>query len=102
MFVQEYKNHPDCKVSPSLLWEYDYDKFPWQEARDIVVERVIERGIREDYYAILNMYGVDGVIESIKRIKYLNPKDENFVCIEFNIKKEDLRCYKLRQSTQRL
>ncbi len=82
------------KLNPSLLWEYDLEEFDWQKGRVIVVQRVIEMGYPEDFYAAFDMYGgIEGVREVIKSIPYLNEIDLNFVCIFFNLKKEELRCY---------
>ena len=66
--------------------------------RLIVVQRVVERGRMEDFYALLNMYGIEGVRESIKEIPVMSPKDMSFVCSVFDIKKEELKCYLRRQS----
>ncbi|MDL2304590.1 hypothetical protein LJC72_04530 [Bacteroides sp. OttesenSCG-928-D19] len=93
MFFDNYSKHKEATVRSSLFWEYDMEHFDWQEMRDLVVQRVVERGRMEDFYAILNMYGLEGVIEAIKNIPYLNPKDMAFVCMVFDIKKEELRCY---------
>lgn len=98
MFFDDYIKHPGAKVRPSLLWEYDMSRFDWNQMRTLVVQRVIERGRRDDFYAILNMYGVDGVKESIKEIPTMNPKDLSFVCAVFELKKEDLKCYTRKQS----
>lgn len=99
MFFDNYSQHKEAKVRPSLLWEYDMDRFDWQEMRTLVVQRVIERGRMDDFYAILNMYGLEGVKDAIKNIPYLNPKDESFVCSVFDIKKEELKCYTQKQSS---
>ncbi|NDV59596.1 hypothetical protein [Bacteroides sp. 519] len=97
MFFDNYNQHKDAKVRPSLLWEYDMEGFDWQEMRTVVVQRVIERGRMDDFYAILNMYGLEGVKIAIKEIPYLNPKDKAFVCNIFEIKKEELKCYIKKQ-----
>ena len=91
--IKEFK-----KVDPTLLWEYDLDNFNYQEMRNIVVQRVIERGRREDFYTIFNLYGEDGVIEAIKQISYLNDKNMNFVSVMFQIPLNDLKCYKKKLS----
>lgn len=98
MFFDNYKSHQNDQLRKSLLWEYNLDQFNWDNMRILVVQRVIERGRMSDFYAILNLYGLAGVKEAIKQISYLNPKDLSFVCSVFNLKKEDLRCYKNQQS----
>ena len=96
----DYKYHMTPTIRPSLLWEYDLSIFDWQAMRDIVVQRVLERGRRDDYYAMLNLYGLDGVRDALRAIPYMNDKDMNFACHTFNLKKEDLKCYKLKHSRQ--
>jgi len=55
--------------------------------RNVVVQRVIERGRMDDYYAVLNRYGLKEVKETIKQIPYLNMRDISFVCSVFDLKK---------------
>lgn len=90
--------HTSATIRPSLLWEYDMSQFDWQAMRNIVVQRVLERGRKDDYYAMLNMYGLDGVREALRCIPYMSEKDMNFACHTFDLKKEELQCYKLKHS----
>lgn len=98
MFFDNYQQHTESRIRPSLFWEYDLSRFNWEEMRTLVVQRVIERGRMDDFYAMLNMYGMNGVIESIKNIPVLNSKDMSFVCAVFGLKKEELKCYIRKQS----
>ena len=87
-------------LNPALLWEYDLSTFNWQASRTLVVQRVVELGRPEDFYAAFDMYGgVEGFREILKDVPYLSPIDLNFVSFTFNLKKEELRCYKRRQSS---
>ena len=98
MFFSNYKEHQHARVRKSLLWEYDTENFDWKSLRNIVVRRVIERGRLEDFYAILNLYGWEGVREGIKQLNYLSERDIAFVCAVFRIKKADLTCCTRKQS----
>lgn len=98
MFFADYTQHASATVRPTLLWEYDLNDFDWQQMRNVVVQRVLERGRKDDFYAILNMYGVEGIREALRQIPTMNRKDMNFACVTFDLKKEDLRCYTQRQS----
>ena len=93
MFFDNYKQHTDAQIRQSLFWEYDMSRFDWEKMRTLVVQRVIERGRKDDFFAILNRYGVEGVKESIKEIPTMNAKDISFVCAVFDSKKEHLKCY---------
>lgn len=93
MFFSDYTEHQDAKIRPTLLWEYDLSDFNWQKMRTIVVQRVIERGRPDDFYGMLNLYGYEGVRNAIKDIPVMSNKDMSFVCIIFDLKKEELKCY---------
>lgn len=82
----------------SLLWEYDLESFNYQQMRNIVVQRVVERGRMDDFYAILNLYGVEGVKNAIREIDHFHPKDLAFVCSVFDLQKEELTCCTRKQS----
>jgi hypothetical protein len=92
----------DLQVSKSLLWEYDLSDFSWNDMRTLAMQRVIERGWFDDFYAAVRIYGgIDNVKEIIKEIPSLSAKDIVFVCAVFNLKKEDLKCYTREQSRER-
>lgn len=99
---EQIKHQP--KVKHSLLWEYDLSGFDWQYMRALVVERVIERGWDEDYYALFALYGgIEGVRKIIRdEVLILSDKDIAFVCTAFNLQKEELKCYIRKQSRQAL
>jgi len=92
MFFSDYHQHKEAKLRESLLWEYDTERIDWQAMRTIIVQKVIERGRPEDFYAILNQYTLEGVKQAIRQIPYLNKKDLSFACTIFNISKNELKC----------
>lgn len=98
MFFDAFKNFPDATLNPTLLWEYNVDGFNYKDMRDVVVQRVIERGWPNDWYAMLNLYGLDGVKDAIKNLPYLNDKDMNFVSHQFDIPLSSMKCYEKKQS----
>lgn len=54
-----------------------------------MVQRILERGWLKDFYAAFNIYGgIEGFREIVKDVPYLSPRDINFVCIAFNLKKK--------------
>lgn len=93
MLYSDYKNYTIKQISPHLLWEYNLNDFDYQAMRKVVVQRVIERGWPNDFYAIFNLYGKRGVIDTIKQIPYLNKIDINFVHKVFHIPLKQLKCY---------
>lgn len=99
VIINKYKRG-DHSLNSSLLWEYDLRTFDWQASRTLVAQRVVELGTPEDFYAAFDMYGgVEGFREILKEVPYFCPIDLHFVSFTFNLKKEELRCYKHRQSS---
>ena len=86
MFFDDYINHSDAKIRKSLFWDYNMDLFDWQKMHIIVTKRVIERGTTEDFYGLLNLYGVENVKKTIMQIPWLSDKDMNFAAKIFDIK----------------
>ena len=94
LFNRYEQNKGKYHISPTLLW--DYDLLP-------VVQRVIERGCAEDYFAAFDLYGgIAGFREILREVSTLSDKDMNFVCTFFNLKKEELRCYTRRLLRRKL
>lgn len=103
MYFDDWENYPNARLRDSLLWEYNIPNFDWERMKHIVVQRVIERGLKEDWYAAINLYGgLNKFREIIKDVPHLNDKDLNFVCRIFNLKKEELRCYTRKQLREKL
>lgn len=100
MFFDDYRQHKNATIRPSLLWEYELADFNWNEMRNIVIQRVIERGRLADFYAVINLYGIEKFKDAIKDIPVMNKKDIAFVCIVFGLKIEQLKCYTQKQLHQ--
>lgn len=78
----------------------DLTQFDMQKGRGLVAERVVERGDVEDFYTMFKMYGGVRKVREIYRdeVGHLSPRALAFICIAFNLKKEDMRCYIRRRS----
>ena len=100
MCIEDYKKYPNAVLSPSLFWEYDMSHFDWQKLAPLVAQRVVERGWPEDFYAAINLYGLEGFVNAIKEIPYLDDRDINYVCFKFNLRKEELKCFTTKRLRQ--
>lgn len=98
MFFDGYEQHTNERVNPVLLWEYDLTNFDLKDMRAVVVQRVVERGWKADWYAILNLYGLNEVKQAIKEIPHLNEKDMHFASLVFDIPFNEMKCFKNKQS----
>jgi len=98
MYFDDFKKFPEASLNPKLLWEYNLSDFDYRGMRNVVVQRVIERGWPSDWYFILNYYGTRGVKSAIKDLAYLNDKDMNFVSHQFGIPLNAMKCYEKKHS----
>lgn len=62
------KTHPDLsRLRPALFWDTDMNKIDWHEQKRAVVERVYERGSKEEKAEIARFYGKDVINQIIKK-----------------------------------
>lgn len=89
---------PKPDLPRRFFWEFIYDKIDWQENASTVIERILERGSTPHWQELIRYYGKEYIITSLKECITFLPNE----CIEetslfFNIKKEDMLCYKRKQ-----
>ena len=68
-------------ISPHLLWEYDLSTFDFDKSKDIVIERVIQRGNLRDWQIIYEVYGEKALLHTAEHSKQLSDRDRNFTKI---------------------
>lgn len=105
MMFKDWKEYPHKEITPSLLWEYDLNSpdWDWDYMKVTVVQRVIELGRIDDYYAMFQKYGgFNNVANIVKQIPKLSPINMNWVCTLFNLEKEYLLCYTKMLSRKKL
>jgi hypothetical protein len=84
-----------------LFWDWRYDEIDWQKTYRSVIERVLERGTKEDVNEIIRFYGKPKVVNALRNeIKFLPDYAIQDVTRYFDIKKEELACYIRKQSRQ--
>lgn len=98
MYFKEYKKYKSATIRESLFWEFNRDEVDMYLMKSTIIQRVIERGRINDFYAILNIYGPKEVKKTITELSYLSDRDIAFVCAIFQLKKTDLKCYLKKQS----
>lgn len=85
-------------LSPSLFWDVDVTKLDWETHKQLIAERVIQRGNLKEIQEVINHYGMQETRNIIKRIPALGEKDLAFVHIYFNIPLDQLKCYTNKRS----
>jgi hypothetical protein len=95
------KNVDKPNLPKRLFWDWNFDKIDWQKHYLAVIDRVIERGNKQEWKEMLRYYGKRKVIKALKsEIKYLPDYAIDDVCCYFKMKKEELACYARKQLRQ--
>ena len=94
MYFDNHKDFAEARINPGLLWEYDVSRFDFLKEISVVVQRVIERGASEDFYAMFNLYGVERVNETIRKIPSFSQRDMEFINNVLGIPYSELLAYK--------
>ncbi|MEO8405757.1 MAG: hypothetical protein ABI480_14210 [Chitinophagaceae bacterium] len=88
------ENGLKTNLDRGLFWDWRYDEIDWQKTYRSVIERVLERGTKEEWEEIIRYYGKPKIIAALKEeIKFLPDYTIDAVSSYFNIRKEDMACY---------
>ena len=85
-------------LSAHLFWDVDREKMDIETSKNLIVQRVLELGMLEDWKVLVHMYGLKGIEEVALQLRSFDDMTLSFLCAIFNREKEDFRCYRLRQS----
>ena len=86
------------KLRPALFWDLNIPEMNEQKNERIIIERVITLGNLDEWKAIVNYYGLEDIKSVVLKAGNLDPKTISFIETYLNIRKEELRCYKKKQS----
>ena len=81
-----------------LFWDINPDILDEDKNKKIIIERVINFGNLQELQNLINYYGKDGVINTICKLNYIDPKTLNFFSMVFMIPKSRFKCYTRKQS----
>ncbi len=96
--MKQKSSYTIADFSSHLFWDVDVAKLQMDKNKQFLVERVIQRGNRDDLDKLLSYYGKMEVAEIIKQLPWMNEKDMAFVHVFFDIPFNELKCYTNRQS----
>lgn len=85
-------------LASELFWDWRYSEIDWQKSYRSIIERVLERGTKEEWEELIRFYGEPTIIAALKTdIKFLPDYTIEEVCKYFNLQKEELACYVRKQ-----
>ena len=90
------------KLSPVCFWDIDREKFDPNQYPAHIITRVLAYGTLDDWRLIRSFYGMDRIVEVCKNVRTLDAVSLAFICAMSGTKKEEYRCYHIRQSSPTL
>ena len=87
-----------ANFTPALFWDVDREGLDLEKSRALIVQRVLERGHDSDWELLKACYTIQGIVETAKNLRSLEPTALAFVACIGNIKKESFRCFTWKQS----
>src|SRR5688500_8879985 len=80
-------------LDKGLFWDWRYDDIDWQKTYRSVIERVLERGTKQEWGEIIRFYGTPKIVTALKNeIKFLPDYILEEVSIYFGVRKEEMAC----------
>jgi hypothetical protein len=85
-------------LSKQAFWDVDMNKIDYEKNATHVIAKVFDRGTFDDIIAVMNFYGDEKIKDSLLNIRYVSNGAIALACVLFDLKQEDFRCYRLKQS----
>ena len=76
--------------SQYLFWDTPLEKIDMEKHKNYIIERVLSRGLLQDFYFLLQLYSTIEIITAVKRSRGLDKKTINFCSKLFNIPLNEL------------
>lgn len=80
----------DFPFSQLLFWDTSIEKIDPEKNKNYIIERVLGRGLLQDFYFLLQLYTTEEITIAVKKSKVLDAKTVNFCSIYFKIPITDL------------
>lgn len=84
--------------SSVLFWDVDRKSLDVIQSKKLIIERVLEYGLMEDWKLLRKIYGLDEIKNVAQNIRSIDDVTLSFLCHFFDLKKTDFRCYTRKQS----
>lgn len=83
------------KIHPKFFWDTNFSELDWEKAYIPIISRIIERGGQNEIDQIIEYYGREKVINTIRNEIHFLPSYAINRAVEFfpEMKKKEMRCY---------
>ncbi len=84
------------KFSKHLFWDVNRDNMTLEKSKKLIVQRVLEYGLLDDWILLKNTYGIESIAETAVTLRSLEPRALAFISNLSGIPIEKFRCYEFR------
>ena len=85
--------------SPHLFWDVDKKLLSFSRNKRLIIQRVLEYGMLNDWMMIYRHYGIKEIAETTLHLKELDKKSASLISMLSGIPKEEFLCYTTKPST---
>jgi len=93
IFIQVVNN-----LSEHLFWDIDRNKIDLTKNKKLLIQRVLDYGLIDDWKIIKNYYGISEIGKTAVNIRTLDKKSMPFIALLSNIPEKKPLCYFMKQS----
>ena len=79
-------------LSRALFWDMQLESLDLESHAKQIIARVVERGGLEGWHKLRRHYGDEKLRQVVTRLRTLEPRTVNFLCLMLNLNKSDFRC----------
>jgi hypothetical protein len=76
----------------ALFWDTSLTTLDLAKHEKQIIARVVERGGLDGWNKLRRHYGDHNLRQVVTRLRTLEPRTVNFLCLMLNLKKENFRC----------
>lgn len=81
------------KLSDHIFWDVDKDTLDAQKNKRLIIQRVLDYGLLNDWNMIKNYYGVNEIAQTATTLRELDPRSLSFISQISKIAPENFLCY---------
>ena len=89
-------------LSPHLFWDVDRSALIPDQHKKLIIHRVVEYGLWEDWKAIYSFYGGKIIHDTVKNLRDIDKKSAAFVALVTKNQLKDYKCFSTTLSKDQL
>jgi hypothetical protein len=85
-------------LSKHLFWDVDASQLNLIKSKKIIIQRVLDYGLMNDWQILLKIYGIAEIAETAVTLRDLDKKSATFISLLSNIPIGQFLCFTSKQS----